>query len=144
MSYFPSDMPRPEPNMDEAEFWEHCKRRSLRFQACASCGTLRHPPLPMCHRCNSCDVDWKPAPEEAVVYTYTVVRHAGHKAVAERLPYVVGVVEFPGMPGVRLITNLTDIDPTQVSIGMRVRLWWDDIGDGMHVPRFSPLTEVGA
>ncbi|HSV82409.1 MAG TPA: OB-fold domain-containing protein [Ramlibacter sp.] len=144
MSYFPSDMPRPEPNMDEAGFWEHCKQRSLRFQSCASCGTLRHPPMPMCFRCQSCDAEWKPAPDEALVYSFTVVRHAGHVAVTERLPYVVGVVEFPKMPGVRLITNLTDVDPTKVTIGMKVRLWWDDVGEGMHVPRFAPIDSLAA
>ena len=142
MSYFPADMPRPEPNADEAGFWAHCKERSLRFQSCAACGTLRHPPMPMCFRCQSCETAWKEAPEEATVYSYTVVRHAGHTAVTARLPYVVAVVEFATMPGVRLITNLTDIDPTQVAIGMKVRLWWDDIGDGMQVPRFAPAERL--
>ncbi|MBK0392557.1 Zn-ribbon domain-containing OB-fold protein [Ramlibacter algicola] len=136
MSYFPDDMPRPEPTMDEAGFWEFCKDRSLRFQACTSCGTLRHPPLPMCPHCQSCGIDWKEAPPDAEVYSYTVVRHASHPAVTPRLPYVVAVVEFPALPGVRLITNITDIDPGAVRIGLPVKLWWDDIGEGMHVPRF--------
>ena len=136
MSYFPDDMPRPEPSIDEAGFWEFCKERSLRFQSCTQCGTLRHPPLPMCPRCQSCGTEWKAAPEEAEVYSFTVVHHASHPAVAARLPYVVAVVEFPAMPGVRLITNITDIDPREVRVGLRVKLWWDDVGDGMHVPRF--------
>lgn len=76
---------------------------------------------------------------EAVIYSYTVVRHASHAAVIEKLPYVVAVVEFPMMPGVRLISNLTDMDPEQVKIGMRCTLWWDDIGGDMFVPRFRPL-----
>jgi uncharacterized OB-fold protein len=46
------------------------------------------------------------------------------------------VLEFPGCPGVRLISNLTDVDPAEVRIGQRVTLWWDDVGDGMFLPRF--------
>jgi hypothetical protein len=25
-----------------------------------------------------------------------------------------------------------------MAIGMRVQLWWDDIGEGMFIPRFKP------
>lgn len=138
MGYFPEDMPRPEPAPDEAGFWSHCRQRSLRFQCCVACGTLRHPPLPMCPACQSCETAWKEAPAQAEVYSFTVVHHASHPAVATRVPYVVAVLEFPGYPGVRLISNLTDLDPAQVRIGQRVTLWWDDVGDGMFLPRFRP------
>ena len=139
MGYFSDDMPVPSPNMDDAGFWEHCARRELRFQACADCGLLRHPPIPMCGACGSARVNWVAAPQEAEVYTYTVVHHASHECVASRLPYVVAVVSFPGLGDVRLITNITDIDPAQVRIGMRLRMWWDTLSDGSHVPRFRPL-----
>ena len=142
MSYFPNNMPRPEPTMDEAAFWNFCKDRSLRFQSCVQCGTLRHPPIPMCHLCQSCEVNYREVHTDAEVYSFTVVRHASHPAVAEKLPYVVAVVEFPTMPGVRLITNLTDIHPTQVRIGMQCTIWWDDIGEGMFIPRFRPITKI--
>lgn len=144
MSYFPADMPRPEPTADEAGFWEYCKKRSLRFQSCARCGTLRHPPIAMCHACQSCETNYVEAPAQARVYSYTVVRHASHPAVEKMLPYVVAVVDFPQMPGVRLITNLTDIDPKKVSIGMPCTLWWDDVGDGMFIPRFRPVETAAA
>ena len=138
MAFFPDDMPRPVPTMDDAGFWAGCSEKVLRFEACADCGTLRHPPTPVCPVCRSTAVEWRDAPEEAEVYTYTVVHHASHPAVKSRLPYVGAVVIFPQMPGVRLVTNITDCDPSSISIGMPVRLWWDDIGGGMYVPRFRP------
>jgi uncharacterized OB-fold protein len=67
-----------------------------------------------------------------------VVHHANHPAVVAKVPYVAGLVTFPDLPGVRLITNITDIAPEQVTIGAEVALWWDDIGEGMWVPRFRP------
>jgi len=138
MSYFPADMPGLEETMDDAEFWEFCAKRDLRFQACADCGALRHPPSPICANCHSTKVEWRKAPDEALIYTFTVVHHAGHPAVKSNLPYVIGLVEFPELPGVRLVTNITDIPPSSVKIGMKVCLWWDDIGDGMYAPRFRP------
>lgn len=138
MSYFPAEMPRPESDRDDHEFWSGCAQQQLRFQACAECGTLRHPPRPICHKCHSIVCKWVGAPSTALIYTYCVVHHPNHPALARRVPYVVGVVEFPTLPGVRLVTNITDVQPLDVRIGMKVSLWWDDIGDGLFVPRFRP------
>lgn len=138
MALFPETMPRPEPDMDDAPFWEACARKQLRFQSCAVCGMLRHPPAPICSGCHSTEVVWSPAPAEAEVFSFTVIHHASHAAVADNLPYVVGLVTFPGLPGVKLVTNITDIPLSEVRIGMPLSLWWDDIGDGMHLPRFRP------
>ncbi|MEC9347967.1 MAG: OB-fold domain-containing protein [Pseudomonadota bacterium] len=137
MAMFPDSMPRPTPNMDEQGFWDACAQQALRFQACGSCGTLRHPPLPICGACHSTAIRWVDAPAEAELFSYTVVHHASHPAVKGNLPYVVGIVSFPGLPGVRLVSNITGVERTDVRIGMKLRLWWDDIGAGMYVPRFA-------
>ena len=144
MSYFPETMPGVLPNMDDHEFWRFCNERSLHFQSCAQCGRLRHPPNPMCANCQSTDVIWVEAPERAEVYTYTVVHHASHPAVEGRLPYVVAVVTFPGLDGVKLVTNIVDIAPADVRIGMPLSIAWDRISDDMHVPRFRPAGKESA
>lgn len=138
MSFFPADMPRPEPNWDDEEFWRSCAKEKLVFQACAECNTLRHPPGPTCPACLSIRVRWVDGPSTAVVYTFTVIHHPNHPAVESVVPYVVAVVEFPKLPGIRFVTNITDVAPDAVRIGMPVELWWDDIGDDMKIPRFRP------
>lgn len=138
MSFFPADMPRPEPNYDDEGFWKNYAEKRLCFQACGDCGALRHPPTPICHACHSVEVTWLEAPSTGTIYSYNVVHHAGHTAVESALPYVGALVEFEGFPGVRLVTNVTDVDPAAMQIGTRVNLWWDDIGEGMFIPRFKP------
>ena len=144
MAYFPADMPEPAPTIDDAAFWDHCAAQRLRFQCCAECRLPRHPPAPICSRCGSTRTHWVEAPERATVYTFTVVHHASHPAVTSRLPYVVAVVDFPLLPPVRLVTNVTDVDPADVRIGMPVHLWWDRLTGGdvtkrpMYLPRFRP------
>jgi uncharacterized OB-fold protein len=140
MSYFLPTMPRPEPNMDDEGFWEKCALRELSFQSCQDCNALRHPPTPVCWNCRSMRVAWTKAPRIAEIFSYTVVHHAIHDAVAERVPYVVASVAFPELPGPRLLTNITDCDPLELFIGMPVELWWDDIGDGMYLYRFKPTS----
>lgn len=141
MAYFPDTMPKPVPTMDDEPFWRSCAERRLRFQSCAACGTPRHPPTPVCPVCRSTATAWVDGPARAEVFTFTVVHHASHPAVADRLPYVGAVITFPDLPGVRLVSNVTDCDPHAVAIGMPVELWWDDVGDGTLVPRFRPRRE---
>lgn len=149
MSYFPVDMPAPEPNMDDQGFWRCCADRRLSFQSCSDCHTARHPPTPVCAKCHSTQVEWVQAPEIATVYTYTVIRHAGHTAVTTKLPYVVAVVEFDELAGVRFVTNITHLEPAEVSIGMKVRVWWDLLeeqslnGAPVYIPRFKPERLAG-
>ena len=138
MALFPETMPRPEPNMDDAEFWQNCAARRLAFQSCGDCGAFRHPPMPVCPACHSTAVKWVDAPETATVYSFTVVHYPSHPAVREVLPYVVAAVVFDGIDGVKFVTNITDGPSENVHVGMTVRLWWDDIGEGMHLPRFRP------
>ena len=139
MAYFPDDMPRPIPDWDDRDFWAFCGHKMLKFQTCGECGTLRHPPTPMCGCCQSTEVGWVSAPEEATVYSYNVVHYVSHPAVASKVPYVGALLEFDGLPGVRLVTNITGIPTDSVRIGMKVKLYWDDIGDGMFLPRFRPI-----
>lgn len=136
MAYFPADMPRPEPDWDDRDYWAHCANRELKFQACGECGIVRHPPRPMCGNCQSTKVKWVPAPDEGEIYSYNVVHYVSHPAVTTKVPYVGALIEFEGLPGVRLVTNITDVDPAKVKIGMRAKLYWDDIGDDMFIPRF--------
>lgn len=140
MAYFPPEMPAPNPNADDRDFWRACAERRLQFQTCADCGQPRHPPTPVCSRCQSFKVTWTEPRGIPEVFSYTVIHHASHEAVKTRLPYVVGVVTFSDLPGVRLVSNITDVEPAQVKIGMPLRLWWDDTGQGLFVPRFSPAT----
>ena len=144
MAYFPADMPEPVPTMDDAAFWDHCAERQLLFQSCAACEQPRHPPTPICWRCGSTRLQWVEAPEHATVFTFTVVHHPSHPAVIGHLPYVVAVVDFPQLAQVRLVTNVTDVAPAQVRVGLSVRLWWDRLADAdaaarpMYLPRFRP------
>lgn len=88
-------MPGIDPTWSYRDFWAHCNQRSLRFQGCADCGKLRHPPTPMCPHCQSTRVKWVEAPDTGTLFTYTVIHHAAHPAVKDQLPYVVAVIEFP-------------------------------------------------
>lgn len=127
-------------------FWEAASDDRLVAPRCSHCGTFRLPPLPICHVCQSEAYDWVDLPGTGTVYSYTIVRHPLHPDLAEVCPYVSGVIELDGTQGEgsRMLLNIVDCDPDDVTIGRRVRVIFDHVRDEMPTPRCRPLTEEEA
>jgi uncharacterized OB-fold protein len=70
------------------------------------------------------------------VFSFTWVHTAAHESVAQSLPYNVAVVEFPALPGVRLISNVMGVGPGELAVGDALSLAWDPAGEAMFLPRF--------
>jgi len=137
MSYLPKDAFAPHPISEDQEFWQYCAQHDLRFQACADCGELRHPPTPMCGNCQSTATEWKAAPQQGVVFTYTVIHHAADERITVALPYIVALIKFPNFGPVKLVSNVI-CRPDEIRVGMPVRLVWEDGANGIDLPRFVP------
>jgi len=132
--YLPT--PAPLATHDAAEFWSWCRRRELRFQKCGACGRHRHPPAPFCPRCQSDRIEWVPAAGDAHLFSYTVVHHAVSAALRPYVPYNIAIVEYAAL-GVRLVSNVIDLAPADLRIGMKLRLVWQDGEDGTPLPLFE-------
>lgn len=137
MAYLPAEVSGPQPTIDDRQFWEFCQQRELRFQRCAACGRFRHPPAPVCSQCRSFESEWVRAPETGEVFSFTIVHHPAHPAMKDRLPYNIVIVDFPECGHARLVSNLIDVEPEEVRIGMPVSLVWETAGNGLTVPRFK-------
>jgi hypothetical protein len=135
-SYLPDHMTVLFPHHDSHEFWERCAKHELSFQRCTECGTFRNPPSPICYRCRSMSYEYTPVAGRGTVYSFTVVTHALHPMLAPYVPYNVALIEFDDAPGVRLISNVTDAAPEELSVGMPVELHWEETGAGATLPRF--------
>ena len=74
------------------------------------------------------------------VYSYTIV----HRPIAsgQELPYVIAVIALEGSGGLRMISNLVDVDVETLEIGMAVEVVWEDMGSQLALPRFRPLTNA--
>jgi uncharacterized OB-fold protein len=116
-----------------APYWEAAQREQLAVPRCRDCGTFRFPPWPFCPECRSQDTEWVALSGRASVFSFSVVR--GLPGQPELL-LVAAVVEFPDAPGVHLVTNLVDVDPDEVTIGMPVDVMFVDIADGWKLPVF--------
>ena len=121
-------------------FWKATVEHRLVIPRCKSCGTFRMPPGPVCHECQSMELDYVEVSGKGSVYSFTVIRRAMIPALKESIPYIVAVVELPDAGEVRLVTNMIDVDPDEVQIGMPVEVVWDDLDEEVTVPRFRPAS----
>ncbi|MGI5167867.1 OB-fold domain-containing protein [Spirillospora sp. CA-253888] len=125
---------QPTIGLDTRFFWDGVNEGELRVQRCADCGTLRHPPGPMCPSCHSTNRDHVVASGRGTVYSY-VVHH--HPPVPGRTPpYVVAVVELE--EGVRVVGNVNGCPPEDVHVGMPVRLVFERMDDELTLPQWTP------
>jgi uncharacterized OB-fold protein len=138
--WFPDEMPMPAASAETMEWWEAAADHRLVVQRCTACGRTRHPPGPVCPRCRSTGSQWHELAGTGTVYTYTIVRQAFIPSLQDRIPYVVIAVELDGGDGARLVSNLVDADPAEVTVGLPVEVAWEDMGPDLAVPRFRPLT----
>jgi len=134
--FFPDGMPQPLADTTTLPWWQAAAEHRLVVQRCTACAHTRHPPAPVCPECRSDDADWLELSGRGEVYTYTLV----HRPIAagQQLPFAVAVVALEGSGGLRMISNLVDVAPEAIEIGMPVELVWEDMSDDLAIPRFRP------
>ena len=118
---------------DTKFFWDALKDGKLLVQRCSACRTLRHPPRPMCPECNALAWDTIEACGRGTVYSFVLPRHPRWPWFDDT--YVVGLIELE--EGVRIVSNLIDVDPSAVAIGMPVEATIEHF-DNVSLPQFRP------
>ena len=132
----PVRVTRPMISLDTAFFWEGTKAGELRIQHCPECGTLRHPPGPMCPSCGADKPDYILASGRGEIFSY-VVHH--HPAVpGKQLPIVIALVELE--EGVRMLGEVVGADPGDVEIGKPVEIALTKIDDDLTLPYWRLTT----
>jgi hypothetical protein len=132
---FKIDKPLPMPTEDSAPYWEGARAGTLRAQRCDDCGFLRWPPASHCARCLSPRHRWVELSGRGRVYSWIVVHKSQHPAFWGD-PFNVAIVELDEGP--RLHTNLIDVDPARIEIGMPVEVVFEKQDDQITLPKFRP------
>ncbi len=125
MSYQRPDLRlAPSPTSESAAFWTGGRNGELLISRCRACGHFFHPPGPACWRCRSSDVGPEKVSGRATVAAFTVDRQPWIPGFEP--PYIVAIVELAEQPDVRLITNVVDVEPDDMSIGLEVEVFFED------------------
>jgi uncharacterized OB-fold protein len=130
------DRPMPVVSGETAPFWDACKEGKFLIQQCEDCERFQYHYRGFCCHCWSSNVRDHPIDGTGEVWTFTVVERNNSPGFRELVPYVVALVELPER--IRVLTNVINVDPDAVEIGMPVRLTFVDADDGIRMPMFEP------
>jgi hypothetical protein len=134
-----SDRIAPTTTPDTKFFWDGLGDGKLLIQRCTSCRALRHPPRPMCPHCNSLSWDAIEASGRGTVYSFVMPRHPPWPWF-EGQTYIVALIELE--EGTRILSNLRDVDPAAVTIGMPVEAFVERFDSGVALHQFRPRHEA--
>ena len=73
------------------------------------------------------------------IFSWTVVRYPFDPSFSDKIPYIVATVVFEDAPGVRLVTNIIDVEPDEIEIGMGVKNVFCRINDDTTLVVFRPV-----
>lgn len=119
-------------------YWEGCKDARLMLPWCTDCARAHFYPRRFCPHCDSRSIEWREASGEGTVYSFAVVSQPIERQFAERVPYVIAIVELP--EGVRLATRLCDdVAPDTVTCGMAVKVQFEQVSEELTIPVFGKL-----
>jgi hypothetical protein len=130
---------RPAPDSLTSFFWDGARERKLLIQKCASCGRFQHPPEPVCHHCLSFDLGAGEVSGRGTIYSFEIATQAFHPWFADKIPFVIAVVELAEQPGLKLITNIVEADLAAIGIGDEVQVTWRQLDDEFTLPVFRPV-----
>ena len=128
---------RPVVAHDNQAWWDKINNdNQLTIQKCTECNTLRHPPRPMCWKCQSLNWELVPASGKGTVYSYVVI----HKPEIPGYTYPLAVAVVELEEGTRIVSNIVGCEAKDVKIGMPVEVSIENVDDELKLPLFRPAS----
>lgn len=131
--------PRPLPLPDDISrfYWDGARDGRLLLQRCLRCSKYQYPPDVACVHCQSVEIEPSEVSGRGQIWSYVVVGRVFHEGFSAAVPYVVGLIELEEQDGLRLLTNVVDVSPDAVRVGMAVEVTFEDHGE-IVLPQFRP------
>lgn len=119
-------------------FWAAAKNGKLVLQKCQRCATFNFHPKPWCIECGSRELVWTDAKPFGTVYSHTVSYTVAMNSPAweAELPLVMCLIDLDD--DARMYGQVTDCAPSDIRIGMRVEVHFEDISPEAAIPKFRP------
>jgi hypothetical protein len=113
------EKPMPVPTPTTQPFWDGLRQHKVLLQYSPSTDRWVFYPRVLAPRTLSDDLEWREVSGGGTLYTYTVARRPTAPPWADAVPQLLAVVELDEGP--RISTELVNVEPEQIKIGMRVR-----------------------
>ncbi len=128
--------PIPVPDEISAPFYDGAADGKLMLQHCPACGGWSFPVRERCPHCFAAPLQWRAASGRGTLYTFAVMHQVMNPGFASDVPYNVSQIDLE--EGVRMVANVVGIANDALRIGMKLEAFFEDVGNGVHVPKFRP------
>jgi uncharacterized OB-fold protein len=129
-----------------SRFLNEFKEGRIIARKCVKCERILVPPRMYCEQCYRPTDEWVYVQDTGTINTYSI-SHVGTDARRLKIPILVAVVEIDGAsPGMGILHNLGEVEPSRISVGMRVKAVWkppeERQGAITDIRYFKPLEAV--
>jgi uncharacterized OB-fold protein len=133
----PETPPLPEPTPVSAPYWRALTEHRIVIQYSPSLGRYVFYPRTLAPGTLADVLQWCEIDGAGTLFTYTVAERPTGPPWADALPQLLAIVEWDAGP--RVSTELVDVDPDRIRIGMRVTPVFHDVpGTGITLLRYRP------
>lgn len=129
--------PIPIPDEITAPFYDGAREGRLMLQHCPSCNGWSFPVRERCPHCFAAGLQWRQASGRGTLYTFAIMHQVMNPGFAGAVPYNVSQIDLE--EGVRMISNVVGVANDALKIGMKLEAFFEDVGDGVSVPKFRPV-----
>lgn len=120
----------PAVTLESKPFFDAAEQGKFLIKRCTACGEAHWYPRTICPFCHSDQTVWEESPGDGVVYSFSIMRKSPTG------PYALAYVTLAEGPNV--LTNIVDITPDDLKIGLKVKVKLQPTEGGPPVPVFVP------
>ena len=127
----------PEPTPVSRPFWDGLAQRRILIQYSPSLQRYVFYPRTLVPGTLADDLEWREIDGAGTLYTFTIARRPTGPPWNDAVPQLLAVVQWDAGP--RISTELVDVDPGGIRIGMRVQPVFYDLPEpGMTLLKYRP------
>ncbi len=105
----------------------------MQMQKCKRCAVVAFYPVYICPECASRELEWTLMSGKGTVHTFTVAEKSSFEVEG---PMIVALIELE--EGAMLTSNIVNVDPARVHIGMQLKVRYEAISPDITLPLFEP------
>ena len=129
--------PVPEPTPVSRPFWDGLAQRRILVQYSPSLQRYVFYPRSLAPGTLADDLEWREIDGTGTLYTFTVARRPTGPPWVDAVPQLLAVVQWDAGP--KVSTELVEVDPSDIRIGMRVRpVFYDLPEEGITLLKYRP------
>ena len=129
--------PLPEPTPVSAPYWNALRQHRIEIQYSPSLGRYVFYPRTLAPGTLADDLEWREINGAGTLFTFTVAERPTGPPWADALPQLLAVVQWDVGP--RVSTELVEVEPDRIHIGMRVSPVFHDVpGTDVTLLRYRP------